>query len=224
MTCWALLALKLPKLGKSRLAGALSREHRVDLIMAMLEHVLEALEEAAEIDRIAVVTPVPEILPRGVEGLLDRGCGLNPALDQGRRELIARGADELLVLHPDLPHLTAAEVDSFVRRGRTTGLALAPDHHGCGTNGVFLSLPSAFDFRFGRASLRQHLAEARSCGLAPVLCAQRGFALDIDEPADLRSYPGPQGGFPEPSISSWSTTPWTAHPRPFSPSHIAEPG
>ena len=43
MTCWALLAVKPPHLGKTRLAGVLSRAQRERLIRVMLARVLDAL-------------------------------------------------------------------------------------------------------------------------------------------------------------------------------------
>lgn len=224
MSCWALLALKPPHLGKSRLGGTLTRRQREHLIITMFEHVLETLDTASEIDQIAVITPVPEILPRGVHALRDRGAGLNQALDEGRNTLTACGATEVLVLHADLPWLSPAEVDSFVCNGRKTGLALSPDHHGSGTNAIFLSPPGTFSFRFGPSSFTQHLAEARMRGLEPIVNAPRGFAVDIDEPADLQHYLDTRGGLLEPLLSPWSTTRWTASPKHFSPLHAAEHG
>lgn len=224
MNCWALLALKPPHLGKSRLSGTLSRRQREHLVITMFEHVLETLNAALEIDRVAVITPNPEILPQGVLALEDRGAGLNQALDDGRDALLAFGATELLVLHADLPWLKPAEVDGFVRLGRGAGLALAPDHHGSGTNAVFLTQPDRFDFHFGNSSFRQHLMEARSRGFEPIINAPHGFAVDIDEPADLQHYLDTRSGLLEPFLSSWSTTRWTARPKHFSPLHAAEHG
>ena len=115
MTCWALLAVKPPHLGKSRLASVLSGAQRERLIRVMLARVLDALDAAEEIDQIAVVTPATELLPRGVIALDDPGGGLNHALGAGRRALIARGADEVLVLHADLPSLSAAAIVTRLR-------------------------------------------------------------------------------------------------------------
>ncbi|MDX9718183.1 MAG: 2-phospho-L-lactate guanylyltransferase [Thauera sp.] len=224
MSCWALLALKPPQMGKSRLCGRLTPPQREHLILTMFEHVLASLTNASEIDRIAVVTPVPEMLPRQVLALRDCGTGLNQALDDGRKALLTHGATELLVLHADLPWLSPAEVDRFVRHGRKTGLALASDHHGSGTNAIFLSRLDGFDFHFGAHSFKHHLAEARTRGLEPIINAPRGFAVDIDEPADLQHYLDTRGGLLEPRLSPWSTTRWTARLRHFLPLHMAEHG
>lgn len=224
MTCWALLALKPPHLGKTRLAGVLSRAQRERLIRTMFERVLDALEAAKEIDQVAVITPSPALLPRSVIALADPGTGLNPALEEGRRQLLARGADEVLILHADLPILTATEIDSFVAQGRRTGLALAPDRHGQGTNALFVAGSSDFSFRFGTASFNRHLGEARARALEPSVINLPGFAMDIDEPADLQNFFGTHGNLLEPTLAPWSTTRWTPRPKNFSLWHAAEHG
>ncbi|MBS0511872.1 MAG: 2-phospho-L-lactate guanylyltransferase [Proteobacteria bacterium] len=225
MSCWALLALKPPPLGKTRLSGLLPGAEREHLVLEMFDRVINALQSAREIDHIAVVTPEPGLLPRGVVAVADPGAGLNHALDAGRREITARGARELLVLHADLPTLTSREVDVFVRQGRRTGLALAPDHHRQGTNGLVLSLPSAFGFRFGTASLALHLGEARRCGLDATLSVLPGFAHDIDEPADLQHLPRSSSGCRRAPLPAPRSTPrWTASPKIFLPLHSTERG
>ena len=224
MTCWALLAVKPPHLGKTRLAGVLSRAQRERLIRMMLARVLDALEAANEIDHVAVITTADELLPRGVIALDDPGTGLNNALDCGRRQLIARGASEVLVLHADLPTLSAAEIDNFVRKGRNTGIALAPDRHGHGTNAVFLAGDGDFSFRFGAASFNRHLAEARARALVPTVIHLPGFAMDIDEPADLQAFLGTNGSRLEPTPAPRSSTRWTPRPQNFLLLHAAEHG
>ena len=224
MTCWALLAVKPPHLGKTRLASVLSGEERERLIRTMLARVLNALDAAHEIDQVAVITPASALLPHGVIALDDPGSGLNNALEAGRRALIARGASEVLVLHADLPTLSASEIDRFVRKGRHTGIALAPDRHGHGTNAVFLAGDGDFSFRFGAASFNRHLAEARARALLPTVIHLPGFAMDIDEPADLQDFLGTNGSRLEPTPAPRSSTRWTPRPRNFSLLHAAEHG
>ena len=235
MTCWALLAVKPPHLGKSRLASVLSGAQRERLIRVMLARVLDALDAAEEIDQIAVVTPATELLPRGVIALDDPGGGLNHALGAGRRALIARGADEVLVLHADLPSLSASEIDSFVRQGRHTGLALAPDRHGHGTNAVFLAGDGDFSFRFGTSSFTRHMDEAAARAREATVINLPGFAMDIDEPADLQHFLGTEGSLLESALGTEgsllespltprSSTRWTPRPQNFSLLYAAEHG
>jgi len=185
MSCWALLALKPFDCGKSRLARVLSPAQREALIRTMLDRVIHALAGSRHIAGIAIVTQEMGTLPAAVLALPDRGLGLNQAIASGKRTLMALGAGELLVLHPDLPLLVSDEIDAFIARGRHTGLALAPDRHDNGTNALFLSLPKEFDFCFGTISFERHLSEARKRGLDPTIVRLPGLGLDIDEPPDL---------------------------------------
>ncbi|MBD5802692.1 2-phospho-L-lactate guanylyltransferase [Azoarcus sp. Aa7] len=185
MSCWALVPLKARRLGKSRLAGVLDEAARASLVQSMLERVLAALADAREIERIAVVCCEPERVPPGVLSLPDSGQGLNDALAAGASRLWARGADELLVIHADLPLVRAADIDRFVRCGRSQGMALAADRHGTGTNALFVASVMDFSFRFGAHSLSRHLAAAHARGIAPALPELDSLAFDIDTPADL---------------------------------------
>ncbi|MCK0508091.1 2-phospho-L-lactate guanylyltransferase [Aromatoleum anaerobium] len=189
MSCWALVPLKARRFGKSRLAGVLDDAERASLVQSMLERVLAALADAREIDRIAVVCCEPERVPPAILSLPDSGQGLNDALAAGASRLWARGADELLVIHADLPLVRAADIDCFVRCGRSQGMALAADRHGSGTNALFVAGVTDFSFQFGAHSLSRHLAAAHARGIAPALPELDSLAFDIDTPADLACLP-----------------------------------
>ena len=187
MTSWALLALKAPDSGKSRLAAVLSPAERDTLMRTMLDHVMHAIAGARRIDRVAIVTQWVDALPGAVLALPDPGLGLNEAIESGARAVAALGARELLVLHADLPRLRSAEIDALVLQGRDTGCAIAPDRHGSGTNALYLSPPGGFEFRFGAGSFERHLREAGACGREASIVSLPGFAFDVDEPADLEA-------------------------------------
>lgn len=184
MSCWALVALKAPAAAKGRLAETLNAAERSRLVALMFDKVLHALRAAQSIAGIAVVTADP-LQAEGVTVIVDPGRGLNEALAHGARELAARGVDELLVLHADLPLATGAEIDRVVAAGRERGLAIAPDKLGQGTNALYVPLPAPFPFRFGADSCRLHLAEAARLGKPVAQLALPGLAFDVDEPQDL---------------------------------------
>ena len=184
MSCWALVALKAPAAAKGRLAETLTAAERSRLVGLMFDNVLGALRQAQSIAGIAVVTA--ELLQaEGVTVLDDPGLGLNEALAHAAHELAARGVTELLVLHADLPLVIGAEIDQVVAAGRQTGLAIAPDKAGQGTNALYITLPQPFIFRFGADSCRRHLAEAAQQHKAMARVALPGLAFDVDEPQDL---------------------------------------
>lgn len=185
MTCWALVPIKSRPQCKGRLSGLLAPSERIDIVRGMVAQVLEALRGARSIDQIAVVTPERDSLPADVLVLDDPGRGLNAALDSGRRELLARGPCELVVLHADLPLVTAADIELLVASGRRTGFAVAPDAACLGTNALFLAQPAEYRYHFGADSCRKHLEEGARLGLAAELVRTRGLEFDLDRGEDL---------------------------------------
>ena len=87
----AVVPVRAPGEGKSRLAGILSPRRRADLVRGMLARVLSALGAARRIDEVWVVTPDPTLeLPRGVRVLHDHGTGLNTAVQLAAQRLAGR--------------------------------------------------------------------------------------------------------------------------------------
>lgn len=188
MSCWAVVALKSSAEAKGRLSDVLTVEQRVWLAHLMFDNVISALHHARSIDNIAVITPeTPEALTLepGITLFKDPGGDLNDAFSHAAQLLTQRGVKELLVLPADLPLLSGVEIDELIRRGRQSGLAIAPDKQGLGTNAVFVTLPTAFRFHFGIRSFIKHQAEAAVHGIDAQLVALPGLAFDIDEPQDL---------------------------------------
>lgn len=224
MSCWALIALKSFSCGKSRLAQVLSLAERESFSRHMLEQVLRSLAAAHEVDGIAIVTQESATLPATVLRLRDPGGGLNAALASGARQLAAMGVHELLVLHADLPLLAPDEIDDFIASSRRSGLGLASDRIGHGTNAVFVAPPLAFEFCFGRYSFARHRQQARERGLQPFIAASRGFAFDIDEPADLAALLAAHGEHFATTLHAWKSTPWTTPSNDCSSLPATEPG
>ncbi len=185
MRCWALIALKTSTSAKGRLAEALPPEKRAQLVGLMFEKVLGALRAARHIDGIAVVTAHP--LPANdIVSIKDPGNGLNAALTHGAAHLAARGIDEILLLHADLPLARSEEIDILIETGRAHGLALATDKLGQGTNALYAPLPLPLPLRFGLGSCQQHLDEATRLNHPLKILQLPGLAFDIDEPQDLQ--------------------------------------
>jgi len=183
--CCALVAIKQRSLCKSRLAAALVPAQRLELVRTMLAHVLEALAAAQTVRQIVVVSPERDLVPASVPVLADRGAGLNVALAEARTALLGLGARAILVLPADLPRVTSAEIDRFVRSGRRD-FALAADASGTGTNALYLGTDQPFAFHFGPGSRRRHLREAGRLGLTARVFRAPGLEFDVDAPADLQ--------------------------------------
>jgi 2-phospho-L-lactate guanylyltransferase len=185
MNCWAVVPIKRRSAAKQRLGGRLSPELRLALTRTMLDAVVDALRKSCSVDRIAIASAERDTIAAEFPVLPDRGGGLNAVLEDARRSLVARGADELLVLPADLPLIEAAEIDAVVESGRRGGFALGADDAGLGTNALFLRTSAAFRFQFGADSRARHLEEAMRIGYMPAEMSLPGISFDVDEPQDL---------------------------------------
>lgn len=185
----AIIPVKPPGEGKSRLEGALRPAERAALSRAMFRRVLKAAI-AAGTDTIVVSRDAAIRRQAEVEGAwaLDEaeGSGLNGALEAARGFLAARGAEALLVLPADLPAIEPDDVRALTAIARTApSVVIAPDGAGQGTNALLLAPLGAIDFGFGPDSCARHCDAARRAGIVPVVLRRPGLALDIDTPADL---------------------------------------
>lgn len=186
MTCWAIIPAKPPGDGKNRLSGAMDDTARSQLVRAMLGHVIEAAEAARNVDTVCLIGPSRHGLPETLPLLDDPGTGLNPAIASGFDEAVRAGATRVLIIHGDLPQLTAQDVE-LLAAAAPGSLAIAPDRHGTGTNALSLPLPEAenFAFAFGTDSFARHCLEAGRLELKVETIHSHGLAHDVDEPADL---------------------------------------
>jgi 2-phospho-L-lactate guanylyltransferase len=173
---------------KTRLAPVLDDAERESLARLLLEQVLAVAHQAC--GDLVVITPSaalePLVTTAGARLVVQRGLGLNAGLEQARREALADGIETLLVLHGDLPNLGTDDVTALLDAvPQPTGVAIAPDRAGMGTNGLALRPPDAIAFRFGLGSLAAHRGEAEAVGVPLVEVDRPGLAFDLDTPADL---------------------------------------
>ncbi len=186
----ALVPLRAPGVGKSRLAGTLSVEERAALAAAMLADVVAALR-AAPVDRIVVAAADADAASAaealGVETVADppSSRGLDAALAAATRRLGPVGA--LLVVAADLPCLTPADVERIVLP--VAQVVVAPTDDG-GTGGLLRRPPSVCPTAYGPGSADRHLELARAAGCTSVRVQLPGFAPDVDVAADLAGLQG----------------------------------
>ena len=177
---------------KSRLGGTLDAEERRELATDMLDRTIAAALATPAIDETVVVSPDREVLSRaseaGARTLLQRSQGLNSGLREARADVVAGGADAIMIVPIDLPLVSPAALAELL--GPLDAVAdrplvvLAPDRHGRGTNGLVVAPPDAIEFGFGGDSRVAHAscaAEAR----ARYVEVDGPLSLDIDTPDDL---------------------------------------
>ncbi len=192
--CWALLPMKDLVQAKTRLGGVLASHERRALAQAMAEDVLAALTDSAALAGVLLISDDPGADMLAAKYAVDwlpesalNTSGLNQVVTAGCAVLESRGIESVLVVHSDLPLLTASTVDRAVAMFAAGGveLLLVPDRRREGTN-MLLARTSALPvFHYGRGSFAAHRRAATEQGL---VCAEQALpdaALDVDQPADL---------------------------------------
>ncbi len=190
MRIHALIPVKHLHAAKSRLTPPFSIDERAALTIDMLMRVLAVCRASRRFARITVVSPDETVLmiaeEMGAAPLRQESVGLNPALEEGRADALARGAEAILVLHADLPRLTADEIGAMIDLlPAPPASVLAPDERGTGTNALLLAPPDALPFRFGAGSLALHRAAAETRGVPYAIARAPGIAGDLDTPDDV---------------------------------------
>jgi 2-phospho-L-lactate/phosphoenolpyruvate guanylyltransferase len=167
---------------KTRLAGFLDPEERLDFARAMLGDVLDGLEEAGY---------DPEVLATASFDT-DRRSDLDPsvpvrvderALTPAVNAVLERASGPVAVVMADLPLVTPAALSRLFAARSAGAVVLAPGRGG-GTNALVSSHP---DFRvdYHGASMLDHERGANAIGARPRTIDSFRLAADIDEPADL---------------------------------------
>lgn len=177
---------------KSRLGGALDAEERVDLAERLLERTVLAALALDRFDDVLVISPDREVLRLaadiGARTLRQRSHGLNAGLTDARADVIAGGADAILVLPIDLAFVSAEALvpvlEPLALPASGPTVVLVTDRHGTGTNALGLRPPRVIEFAFGPGSRRAHREAAEAAGATYTETHGR-MAFDIDTPADL---------------------------------------
>jgi 2-phospho-L-lactate guanylyltransferase len=175
---------------KSRLGGSLDAEERHDLVDGLLARTVETALAVARLDDVLVISPDRAVLARaaglGARTMLQRSDGLRAGLAEARDDVVAGGADAVMVLPIDLPFVSTAAIDALLDALPASGPAvvLVADRHGTGTNALVLRPPEVVDFAFGPGSRGAHGDLARAAG-APYIEVESPLSFDLDTPDDL---------------------------------------
>jgi 2-phospho-L-lactate guanylyltransferase len=188
-TPWLLLPVKSLQCGKRRLEPALSDAERLRLNEFFLRRMISIAAEFPGLERTVVVSDAPDSLRRaaelGARAIRTEQRELNAALADGCGELYRRGVRQILILPVDLPLVQSDDLRELAALGARHSLVICADRNGSGTNALFLAKQLPMQFRFGEGSYDAHQAEARRCGLVPLLHHNARVAQDVDFPADL---------------------------------------
>jgi len=169
---------------KSRLAPLLSTDERARLVVAMLEDVLDACNEASAVDRTLLVTPDPALAPPGVDVLVDGGRGHAEALAAALAD--PRAAGGALVVMADCPLVQPDSLDALAAAAQPVALVASADG---GTNAFAISEPGLIEpaFEIPR-SAAVTVERARHAGYEPAVLDDPLLALDVDRPEDVARF------------------------------------
>jgi len=173
---------------KQRLAGVLSKEHREDLVLAMLEDLLITLSTlpSCTVWVLASNTKVFQVAEKyGVKIINEHESqGYNQAVEFGFKHF---PGESVAVIPGDVPLASAAEILQLIKptHNREELVRLAPDRENRGTNGLFLSQVHLMEPGFGARSYAGYLGTAKAKGICIEKVFSAGLALDIDTPSDL---------------------------------------
>jgi 2-phospho-L-lactate/phosphoenolpyruvate guanylyltransferase len=192
MRTLAIVPIKSFDVAKQRLADSLAVGSRRSLVQAMFSDVLGALRRAEGIERIAVVTAdvaAGSIATGDRMVVLHDGAsaGQSAATEIGIRYAIDEGFDRVLLVPGDTPLLKPPDLDDLLARCERDGVAVAivPDRHGTGTNGLLIAPPGAFRPSFGEGSFDRHVEQARERELDYRIEKLPSLEHDVDTPGDL---------------------------------------
>ena len=200
---WALVPLKRLDRAKRRLAHLLTEEERGRLSLAMAADVLAALAGVEDIGRILLVSSEPEagsLLPRGDFDVFysAQSEGMNRELEQAAAYASSRGAQRVLIVHADLPYLTAQAIRKFLAAAPPDGMQAAACKLGSGTNILLTPVPLRTPLVFGRHSLRRFLHLAEGAGQGLEIVRDPRLAADVDDADDFERLRAPTRGGPRP--------------------------
>ena len=176
--------------GKSRLRHVLSRAQRQALNISQLHQTLCAAIGAYGPDCVHVVSPCLRVAgiasSVGVMFLPERApAGLNSALEQARRHILASIPRCISVLPVDLPCVSAAVLRALLQTCTPEEPIIVPDRARKGTNFMRLPIECGIPFGYGEGSFSRHVQAISRAGFAPRVVEHTCLRDDLDEPAQL---------------------------------------
>jgi 2-phospho-L-lactate guanylyltransferase len=192
MTIWAIVPVKPFNLGKSRLAGTISEDDRINLNTRLLVHTLTTLSEISEIGQVLVVSRDSNVLSisrdLGAKTVLENGSPqLNTALTRATIFAQLHAIYGVLILPADLPLLSKNDILSLIESASNPPVVvISPDRREEGTNALLISPAGLIEYDFGPDSFERHCRRAKVAGARLEIVNLPSLAFDLDIPEDLQ--------------------------------------
>jgi 2-phospho-L-lactate guanylyltransferase len=197
----ALVPLKHPACARHRLLEALTVKQRHSMYFTLAQRIITALRDVPLVRDTVIVTSSAEVEifagHLGVRVMHQmRDEGINSACEAAIASSCAVGITSALVVPGDLPLVSAQSLTALLQSAhlQERGVTIVPDRHHTGTNALVCTPADAIRMCFGPNSFAAHLRTAQEHGLQVRIFESGELALDIDEPEDLDSWRGYDGG------------------------------
>ncbi|MGN6373052.1 MAG: 2-phospho-L-lactate guanylyltransferase [Solirubrobacteraceae bacterium] len=189
----AILPVKRFSAAKQRLGADVAESLRAALARAMVGDVLSALRDCSAIDATIVVTCEPAVAAaaRYVGAIVVEDTpesGQSAAASIGLARAAQDGFERALCVPGDCPALDPVELERLLELAdgaSAPSVAIVPDRHDTGTNGLLLTPPDAIAPSFGPDSRARHEQLARVAGAAVRVERPPSLLLDVDTAEDL---------------------------------------
>ena len=192
---YAVVPVKDPPVGKTRLAPILDAGQRRELCLFLAKRTLEFCAEAFGAECTIVVTAAPDVARWAAEARVRvvpepaGENGLNAAIFVGAAQAHKCGAGGLLVVPADLALLTVDELRAVAKAiPAAPGCLIVPDRRDSGTNMLGLAPFREGVLAFGEGSLKRHSDLAHRAGYEVRIHRSAALALDLDLPEDYAAW------------------------------------
>jgi 2-phospho-L-lactate guanylyltransferase len=181
---------------KQRLGERFGQAERAVLAKAMVADVLDELARVA-LGPLIVVSGQPDVAsPPAVTVIDDREEGQSAAALLGLARARELGCERALLVPGDCPLVDADEIRDLAARAQALDVAIVPDRHGSGTNGLALATNGEFEPQFGPGSRMRHVQQALGKGLAHEVISVPSLELDVDTREDAAELVSALARFP----------------------------
>ena len=184
----ALTPVKGLRDGKSRLSDVLEIGDRISLNTFLTSRTIQILKSAFSEGEVVVISPDADVqllaIKYGAKFVQQENDGLNAGLTKLAAQL---PSVRTVVVAADLPNMT---IEDLLSMRVDSGIAIAPDESGLGTNALSLPSPTAIRFQYGYGSFNAHCTEARTKRYPLTTICRPGLAFDLDTKDDLTRLEG----------------------------------
>lgn len=195
-----LVPMKDPEKSKTRLRDSLNLKDRAYLAKSLFKRTLQILKIVANNNAslrldLAVISASPEIIDLSKSNkllsILETGTqSLKNATEIAKVWATNKGYRSICILPADLANPDPEEIISFLKEANGNRFVTLSPSADLGTNALHISLPTNFNFRYGKKSFLRHIKAAEKLGVRPKILPLPSLKYDIDTSNDLKYLQG----------------------------------